>query len=129
MSKLKVLLVDDDEISRDVISRYLCSEYFVDATESGIKALYMVKAKRYHIILMDINLGEKYNGLQIAQFIKEMPENSSVPVVAITAYAFEQERIKILSEGCDDYISKPFSKKEIISKIKEVESKFGLVYQ
>ncbi|NUM72627.1 MAG: DNA-binding response regulator, partial [Ignavibacteriaceae bacterium] len=39
---------------------------------------------------------------------------------------FERERLKILAEGCDDYISKPFTRKEIIAKLKEVESKFGL---
>ncbi|MCK6604265.1 MAG: response regulator [Ignavibacteriaceae bacterium] len=126
MNKPAILLIDDDETSRDVIARYLESEYDVDTTESGISALDMVKKRMYFMILMDINLGEKYNGLEITQFIKEMPDYKGVPVVAVTAYAFERERLKILAEGCDDYISKPFTRKEIIAKLKEVESKFGL---
>ncbi len=121
-----ILLIDDDETSRDVICRYLESEFDVDTTGSGISALEMVKKKQYYLILMDINLGEKYNGLEITRFIKEIPEYKDVPVVAVTAYAFEREKVKILAEGCDDYISKPFVRKDILSKMHEVEKRFGL---
>ncbi|NUM70211.1 MAG: response regulator [Ignavibacteriaceae bacterium] len=126
MAKPLILIIDDDETSRDVISKYLEKTHEIETTPSGITSLKMIKNKQYSMILLDINLGEQMTGLDILKLIREMPSYLNVPVIAVTAYAFEKEKLQFLAAGCDDYISKPFSKKELLGLISRVAERFGV---
>ncbi len=114
-----ILLVDDDEVSRDVIKLYLKGKYSVDSVSSGAAALEKTKHNKYTLILMDINL-KGMSGLETTQKIKKNENYSNVPVVAITAYAMAGDRERILKGGCTHYISKPFVKRELLSLLEEI---------
>ncbi len=115
-----ILYIEDDYISQKVVSRMLHNRYLVDTANSGKAALEQVKNKHYQCILMDINLGEGADGTEVTKEIRKIPEYKEIPIIAVTAYAGSENKNKFLAAGCTDYISKPFSQKELISFIKKV---------
>ncbi len=115
-----ILLVENDDMSINVILFFLKNDYKVDVAKDGITALQMIKEKKYSAILMDIDLGVGMNGLEIANRINEFPEYKNVPVVAVTAYAFQRDKENFLAQGCTHYISKPFKKDELIILLKNI---------
>ena len=115
-----VLLVENDDMSIKVVLYFLKNDYKVDVAKDGIIALQMIKEKKYSAILMDIELGSPMNGLELVNRINEFPDYKNIPVVAVTAYDLQGDREKFLAQGCTDYISKPFNKKEIIMLLKNI---------
>jgi CheY-like chemotaxis protein len=111
------LIVEDDESSS-----LLLNEILIDSgasllfAKTSAKAIKIVKQNaNIHLILMDIQLPDK-DGYQICQEIRKIYPN--IPVIAQTAYAFSNDRIKALQAGCKDYISKPLDPQELLEKIK-----------
>ena len=103
----KVLLVEDNEMNRDMLSRRLQRRghdvvVSVDGEDGGNKA----SAELPDIILMDMDL-PVLNGWAAAQKIKSAPETQSIPIIALTAHAMAGDREKALEAGCDDYDTKP----------------------
>ena len=105
-----ILLVEDDHINRSVTKYFLKEVCELDIVTSGEKALEIVNSKKYDLILMDIALGAGINGLETTKLIREIPEYREVPIIALTAYAMYIEKNKFLVGGCNDYLSKPFTK-------------------
>ena len=66
---------------------------------------------------MDISIKGTKNGLELTKELKSSKEYSHIPVIAVTAHAFERDRINSLEAGCDDYISKPFTKESLLDMI------------
>lgn len=118
----KVLLVDDDLITRDVASKFLEGVCELIHTPNGKTALEMVKETKYDAILMDINLKIGMNGLVTAQEIKKVPGYENTPIIAFTAYAMVGDKEEFLSKGCTHYISKPFNKTDLRNLIEKVTS-------
>ena len=113
--ELKTLLYfEDDMISREVIYLFLRGRYKVECVISGEEGIEKAKEKKYDGILMNINLQSKMTGITAAEKIKEMEEYKDVPIIAVTAYAMFGDREKYLKAGFTNYISKPFSKNDII---------------
>ncbi|VAX20254.1 Chemotaxis protein methyltransferase CheR [hydrothermal vent metagenome] len=113
--KLKTLLyVEDDRIAIKVVPLFLKEYYEVDCASSGKEGIIKAKDKVYDAILMDINLQKEMDGTKAAEIIKEMDEYKDVPIIAVTAYAMVGDREKYLHAGFADYISKPFSKYDLI---------------
>ena len=113
--ELKTLLYfEDDMISREVIHLFLRGRYKVECVISGEEGIEKAKEKKYDGILMNINLQSKMTGITAAEKIKEMEEYKDVPIIAVTAYAMFGDREKYLKAGFTNYISKPFSKNDII---------------
>ena len=110
----KILAVEDDFISRDVLRLCLKNLFKVEFAENGESAVQMIMHKKYDAVLMDMNLGKGMNGLDAIQKIKNIEGYKDVPIIAITAYAMEGDREKFLNNGCEYYISKPYEKKAII---------------
>jgi PAS domain S-box-containing protein len=121
--KHKVIVVDDDQASRSVISLFLRKEYLVDAAATGEEAISIMQKNNYDLILLDISLGKGINGLDLIKLLRKKEQYASIPVIAVTAHAMVGDREKFLSEGFDDYIAKPFSKKELSGKIKSLMNK------
>ena len=119
-TKLKALLVEDNVENRDVITYFIKSMCTVDPAPDAPTALQMVSEKQYDIILMDINLGLGMNGMEATKRIREMEGYSSTPIVAVTAYAMVGDREAFLKAGCSAYISKPFTKQEILDLLATV---------
>lgn len=121
--KQKVIVVDDDPASRSVISLFLRKEFLVDTAATGEEAISIMHNNNYDLILLDISLGKGINGLDLIKLLRKKQEYASIPVIAVTAHAMVGDRERFLSEGFDDYIAKPFSKKELSGKIKSVMNK------
>lgn len=115
-----VLLVEDNQENKDVITYFIRSVCKVDSTSDGPSAIEMTKNKQYDLILMDINLGLGMNGLEATKNIRLIPGYETVPIVAVTAYAMVGDKEIFLQAGCTHYISKPFTKQEIIELLTKI---------
>lgn len=107
MARHTVLVVEDNDANRELVEDLLqVAGYEVAACPSGEEAMAWLGAHRPDLILMDINLPGQ-DGAVLTRQIKARRETSGVPVVALTAYAMQGDRDRILAAGCDGYISKP----------------------
>ena len=112
-----MLLVDDEEIVRDVLSRYLEREGFsVDVAEDGEMALHLAARVHPDIVILDLML-PKLDGLEVFRRIRE---DEDLPVVMLTAKSEEIDRVVGLELGADDYVTKPFSPREVVARIRAV---------
>ena len=113
----RVLIVDDESIVRDVLGRYLEKEGFrVDSAADGEAAIELAARSRPDIVLLDLML-PKVDGLEVFRRIREMAD---IPVVMITAKGEEVDRVVGLELGADDYVTKPFSPREVVARIRAV---------
>lgn len=112
-----VLIVEDNPINRDVLGRRLERRGFIvrfaEDGPSGIKAASEIMPD---IILMDIGLGEM-DGWEATRRIKADPQTTNIPIVALTASAFESDRIKSLEAGCCEFDTKPVDLKRLLDKM------------
>lgn len=113
-----VLYVEDDEVSIAYVTRILHDHYLLDTTQNSISALEKVKEKIYDVILMDINLKRGIDGVQLSKIIKKMPGYERIPIIAVTAFAMKDDKEEFQKEGIEYYISKPFSKEQLMNMIK-----------
>ena len=91
----------------------------IDSVTNGADAIEAVKSKSYSAILMDINLGTGMSGLQAAQQIRMISKYKDVPIIAFTAFAMHGDKEEFLASGCTHYLTKPFSKEQLIDIINE----------
>jgi len=112
-----VLIVEDNPINRDVLGRRLERRgYSIRFAEDGPTGISAAKALRPDVILMDIGLGEM-DGLETTRRIKADPATSGIPIIALTASAFESDREKSLAAGCCDFDTKPVDLVRLLGKI------------
>lgn len=112
-----VLIVEDNPINRDVLGRRLerrgFNIRFAEDAPSGIAAASNLKPD---IILMDIGLGEM-DGWEATRQIKANPETAAIPIIALTASAFESDREKSFAAGCCDFDTKPVDLVRLLGKM------------
>ncbi|MCU0332151.1 MAG: PAS domain S-box protein [Ignavibacteriaceae bacterium] len=118
--KPRILVVDNDESSRDIIKLFVKDMCDADFVENGEKAFRMVNENKYDIILMDINLGQGMSGVETTKEIKKMESYKNIPIVAITGFAMRGDREEFIQAGCTHYLSKPFSRAKIKKLISEL---------
>jgi len=118
-----LLVVDNDESSRDIIKLFVQNICDADFADSGEKAFRLINEKKYDIILMDINLGQGMSGVETTKEIRKIESYKSVPIVAITGFAMRGDREEFIQAGCTHYLSKPFSRSKIMKLISEIASK------
>lgn len=112
-----VLIVEDNPINRDVLGRRLERRgYNIRFAEDGPTGISAAKSLRPDVILMDIGLGEM-DGWETTRHIKADPETSRIPIIALTASAFESDREKSLAAGCCDFDTKPVDLARLLGKI------------
>jgi len=109
--------VEDDEVSREVVAMFLRDKYVVDLAEKPEDVINKISIVQYAAILLDINLGKGISGLDLIKEIRKLPRYDHVPIIAVTAYAMREDQVNMLKCGCTHYISKPFSRKELIDLI------------
>ena len=113
----KLLLVEDNEMNRDMLSRRLRKKgYEVAIAVDGKAGVEMASTEGPNLILMDMSL-PIMDGWQATQHIKADDTTSQIPIIALTAHAMESDRAKALEAGCDDYDTKPIDLKRLLSKI------------
>lgn len=118
MSKLyQILICDDDPIVHQSLSLYLDNEDFGhESAYNGEQALEMLKKSHFDLILLD----QMMPGMSGSQVCRTVRKESQIPIIMLTARGEEIDRILGLEMGADDYIVKPFSPREVISRIKAV---------
>lgn len=112
--------MEDNPENRDVITYFIKNVCSVDSALDGPTSIDMAKAGQYDVILMDINLGLGMNGMEATKQIRLLPGYEAIPIVAVTAYAMVGDREIFLNAGCTHYISKPFTRQEILELLKKV---------
>ena len=112
-----ILLVEDDTLNREMISRYLTIEDFRVITASdGAEGVAMAQAHSPDLILMDMGL-PVLSGWQATQQIKAAAGTRAIPIIALTAYAMAEDRERAFSVGCNDYETKPVNFVRLKAKI------------
>lgn len=119
-SNTKILIVEDDELNIRMVSSFLRDKYDIDAARSGEEALKKAIDNKYDIFLMDIGLKKEMNGLEVTNRLRKMSEYKNVPIIALTAYALSGDRERILNAGCSHYLSKPFSKNQLLNLLEKI---------
>jgi CheY-like chemotaxis protein len=115
--KKRVLLVEDHPDMIDVVSLELeLLGYDVSIAKNGLEAVEMATAEPPDLIVMDILL-PKMDGFEASTRIRKHPRTQTVPILAATALCRDKDRANCLASGCDDYIAKPFTHKELGSHI------------
>jgi Response regulators consisting of a CheY-like receiver domain and a winged-helix DNA-binding domain len=118
MSK-RILVVEDQEDNRQILRDLLGSAgYDVIEAEDGQAALAMVKRQRPDLILMDIQL-PLMDGYEATRRFKADPDLQNIPIIVVTSYALSGDEEKARAAGCDGYVTKPFSPRQLLAKIKE----------
>ena len=112
-----ILLVEDNEFNRDMLGRRLKRRGFAVITAvDGQEGVFRARLDQPDLILMDIQLPE-VSGLEVTKWIKEDDKISSIPVIAVTAFAMKGDEERIRQGGCEAYISKPISVATFIKTI------------
>jgi len=114
---MRILLVDDEKKIATVLKAYLQQEGFqVTVALNGVIALTLFKENPYDLIILDLMLP----GMSGTEICREIRKISSVPIIMLTAKIEEEDRIQGLSIGADDYITKPFSPREVVARVRAV---------
>ncbi len=118
MSK-RILVVEDQEDNRQIIRDTLsATDYQIMEAENGEEALAAVAKQRPDLILMDIQM-PILDGYEATRRIKADPALNSIPIIAITSYALSGDEQKARAAGCDDYVPKPYSPRQLLAKIRQ----------
>ena len=117
---MKILIVDDEDLIRTVIKEYCSnSNYETEEASSGKEALELLKTKDYDLMVLDIMMPEM-DGFTM---LKELPVEKRIPTIVLSARGEEYDKLSGFDLGIDDYITKPFSPKELLARIKAVLSR------
>jgi DNA-binding response OmpR family regulator len=122
---VEVLLVEDDEAIGDLVKYNLERQGFaVDWVLDGKEALDRLNEKKYDIIILDLML-PSVDGLELCRKIRSEGKNRETPIIVLTALGDEDTKVKGFSAGADDYVTKPFSVKELLARIEAVLRRVG----
>ena len=115
----RILVVEDQEDNRQIMRDLLtANDYEMTEAENGQEALAAVAKDRPDLILMDIQL-PVMDGYEATRRIKADPSLSSIPVIAVTSYALSGDEVKARAAGCNDFVPKPFSPRQLLAKIRQ----------
>lgn len=116
----RILVVDDESDIRDLLSYNLIKEGFAVAmAPDGNTALEMVKHERFDLVVLDLML-PNISGIDVCKIFRAEPKLADLPVLMLTAKGEEIDRIVGLEVGADDYMTKPFSPRELVARIKAI---------
>jgi two-component system cell cycle response regulator DivK len=115
----RILVIEDNEDNRQIIRDLLTSLgcELIEAVD-GVEGVAMAQSHRPDLILMDIQLPEM-DGYEATRQIRTIPELAHVPIIAVTSYALSGDEAKARDAGCNGYVAKPFSPRELLAKIRE----------
>lgn len=118
-----ILVVDDEETIREVVRRYLEREGFrVNEASNGFEALDAIRAEPPDLIVLDLML-PGIDGLSLTEHIRQ---DRRIPIIMLTAKGEASDRIRGLDMGADDYMAKPFSPQEVVSRVRAVLRRIGV---
>jgi DNA-binding response OmpR family regulator len=119
-SKKRVLIVDDDSDLLALVGFHVVRSGFeVIFAENGDQALEIAARERPDMVLLDIML-PGINGMEVCAKLRKNNRTSDIPVIMLSALARSEQKINALDTGADDYITKPFSPRELMARVKRV---------
>jgi two-component system, OmpR family, phosphate regulon response regulator PhoB len=114
----KILLVEDDANLVELIRYNLDKEGFdVVSTPDGEEALVLAEEERQDVVVLDWMIAN-LSGIEVCRRLRRAPETSSLPIIMLTARAEEGDRVRGLETGADDYVTKPFSPRELVARVR-----------
>ena len=120
MSKGRILLVEDDPGLVELLSYHLSRENFaVVATADGEDALLIARENPPDLVILDWMI-EGVSGIEVCRRLRRLPDTANVPIIMLTARTEEADRVRGLETGADDYVTKPFSPKELVARVTAV---------
>lgn len=120
MAKARILLVEDDRPLADLLAFHLAkNDYDYQHTPNGDEALLLCQESPPDLILLDWMV-EGTSGIEVCRRLRRRPETATTPILMLTARGEEDDRVRGLETGADDYITKPFSPKELLARIEAV---------
>jgi len=115
-----ILVIDDEADIVELVAYNLRKEGFdVDAAHDGEEGLKLIQSKRYDLIFLDLML-PGIQGMELCKIVRSNPETSRIPIIMLTAKGEEIDKIIGLEMGADDYITKPFSTRELVARTKSL---------
>jgi len=117
VSKGRILLVEDDRALAELLVYNLEREDFeVERTADGEEAMLLAQEKAPDLVLLDWMI-EGISGIEVCRRLRRLPATANVPIIMLTARGEETDRIRGLETGADDYITKPFSPRELVARV------------
>ncbi len=115
----RILVIEDQEDNRRILRDLLTSaSYEMIEALTGEEGVVSAETHRPDLILMDIQL-PGLDGYEATRRIKANPALCQIPIIAVTSYALSGDEVKAREAGCDDYVTKPFSPRALLAKIRE----------
>ncbi|MDX9924077.1 MAG: PAS domain S-box protein [Ignavibacteriaceae bacterium] len=116
----RVLSVEDNPLNNELVNLFLRKVCNVDTALNYDQAIEKIKSNMYETVLIDINLGAGPTGLDLANEIKKIEHYRKVPLIALTGYALLHDDKKLMGEGFDHYLSKPYEREDLINLVLKV---------
>lgn len=114
----KILIVEDEKDIQQLVKLYLDKEGFRTLVAgSGTEALRLLKAEKPDLLVLDLMLPE-IDGIEVCKRVRNAPETATLPIIMLTAKAEEADTVVGLELGADDYVTKPFSPKSLVARVK-----------
>jgi len=112
-----ILLVEDNEMNRDMLTRRLARRGFdVTTAEDGVQGVERAKSGKPDLILMDLSL-PLLDGWEATRLLKQSEDTRGIPIIALTAHAMAGDRERAFQAGCDDFDTKPVDLERLLGKI------------
>jgi phosphate regulon transcriptional regulator PhoB len=125
MHKKNILIVDDEPDLVQLVSYNLKKEGFaVSSASDGEDALQKIRKTEFNLVLLDLML-PGIQGMEVCRILRNNPKTEHIPVIMLTARGEEADKIRGLETGADDYMTKPFSPKELIARVNAVLRRTG----
>jgi CheY-like chemotaxis protein len=117
--QIEIISAEDVEINHKLLERFLANENIsIKKVYNGEELLTELELSSYDLILIDIQM-PVLNGVETTRIIRENEKFSKIPIIAVSAHAFEEDVQEILDAGANDYVKKPIKKAELIEKIQK----------
>ena len=117
MARARLLLVEDDAALAELLVWHFQREEFeVEHTVDGEEALLLAKESPPDLVLLDWMI-EGLSGLEVCRRLRRLPDTANVPIIMLTARGEEEDRVRGLETGADDYVTKPFSPRELVARV------------
>ena len=117
LPRKNILIVEDDEQSTRFIQVLLEDRYNILSAGWAEAAWNILQQEAVDLVLMDISLPGAENGLELTRRIRSSERLGSIPVIVVTAHAFPSDRDNSLAAGCNEYISKPFDRSQLLAAV------------
>jgi two-component system, OmpR family, phosphate regulon response regulator PhoB len=117
MSKGRILLVEDDAALAELLIYHFTREEFeIQQTPDGEEAMLLAQENPPDLVLLDWMI-EGLSGIEVCRRLRRLPDTANVPIIMLTARGEEADRVRGLETGADDYVTKPFSPRELVARV------------